>query len=244
VDFSSMRILRLQHRSIAWLALAGAVLGACGTGPTAVPRQALPAVPAPGLDSPRAEGPIQTAILAGGCFWGVEAVFEHVLGVVEVRSGYSGGTAASARYEAVLTGTTGHAEAVEIRFDPGLITYGQILHIFFATAHDPTQVDRQGPDVGPHYRSHIYFADEGQRRIARAYLDQLTAERIFRGPIATRLDPLDGFYPAEIEHQNYVLNNPSDPYVTEYDLPKLYLLQVLFPELFEPPAIGLPGRRP
>ena len=228
-----------------WLALAGVfVVGCDSTAPAEArpqpsppsglvpPPKSPPAlVPPPALDlSVPSDGALQTAILAAGCFWGVEAVFEHVKGVVDVVSGYSGGTAETAIYELVVFGLTSHAEVVQVRFDPTQISYGQILRVYFSVAHDPTQVDRQGPDVGREYRSNIFFGDEAQGNVARAYVAQLAGA--FSRPIATRIDPLEAFYPAEDNHQDFLVKNPSDPYIVKYDLPLLAELQRLFPDLY------------
>lgn len=165
--------------------------------------------------------PEQTAVLAGGCFWGVEAVFERLKGVRDVVSGYAGGSRATANYEVVGMGTSGHAESVRITYDPARITYGQLLKIFFAVAHDPTQLNRQGPDVGPQYRSAIFYANADQEATATAYIRQLDAAHVFQGRIVTTVAPLDGFYPAEPYHQNFLDRHPHDPYITFNDLPKL-----------------------
>lgn len=175
----------------------------------------------------------QKAVFAGGCFWGVEAVFEHIRGVIEVRSGYSGGTKNTATYEEVSTGTTGHAESVEIRFDPAKVSYEQLLNVFFVVAHDPTEVDRQGPDHGPQYRSAIFYMDEGQMRSANAFIAAIDASKALSRPVATRVVPFKAFYPAESYHQNYLRNNPDDPYIIANDLPKLSLLKEKFPELYK-----------
>ena len=204
------------------------MLGCDATGPD--PGLSEP-IPAP-ASSP--DGTVGTAVLAGGCFWGVEAVFESVKGVLDVVSGYSGGTAATARYELVLLGVTDHAEAVEVHFDPAQISYAQILHIFFSVAHDPTQLNRQHPDVGPHYRSNVFFVDEAQRLAAVTYIAELDADGVFPRPIVTRVDSREAFYPAEERHQDFVTKNPRDPYVVKYDLPKLANLKRLFPYLYEP----------
>jgi peptide-methionine (S)-S-oxide reductase len=174
------------------------------------------------------------AVLAGGCFWGVEAVFEAVKGVSQVVSGFAGGTAATAHYDLVVLGVTDHAEVVEVHFDPQQISYAQILHIFFSVAHDPTQLNRQHPDVGPQYRSNVFFLDDAQRQAAVTYIGELNAAGVFPRPIVTRVDSLDGFYPAEEHHQDFVIKNPHDRYVLTYDLPKLANLQRLFPHLYEP----------
>ena len=173
-----------------------------------------------------------TAVLAGGCFWGVEAVFEHVRGVVSVASGYSGGNAETADYEQVNTGTTGHAEAVRITYDPSQVSYGELLRVFFSVAHDPTQKDRQGPDVGPQYRSAIFFADAEQERVARAYVAQLEKAKFFKGPIVTELAPLRAFYRAEEYHQDFAARNPTHPYIVHHDLPKVERLKAGLPELY------------
>jgi len=175
----------------------------------------------------------QTAVLAGGCFWGVEAVFERLDGVKDVISGFSGGDRFSASYEAVSSGTTGHAEAVKIVYDPAKISYGTLLKIFFAVAHDPTQLDRQGPDEGPQYRSSIFYATPEQRTIAEAYIRQLNAARVYTRPIVTKIVSLDAFYPADSKHQNFVQRNPGYPYVLHNDLPKLARLEREFPQLLK-----------
>lgn len=174
----------------------------------------------------------QTAVFAGGCFWGVEAVFEHVKGVNDVRSGYSGGTKNTANYDDVSNGTTKHAEAVEIRFDPAKVTYEQLLYVFFAVAHDPTEVNRQGPDVGPQYRSAIFYTDEKQKKAARAFILAINTSKAFKKPVATELVPLTAFYEAEGYHQNYLKNNPTDPYIIQHDLPKLAALKEKFPDIY------------
>jgi len=175
----------------------------------------------------------QTAVFAGGCFWGVEAVFERVKGVSNVVSGFTGGDAKSARYEAVSFGGTGHAEAVKITYDPTQISYGQLLKVYFAVAHDPTQLNRQGPDSGTQYRSAVFFANSEQQQITKAYIDQLNQAKIFKGAIATQVTPLNGFYEAEEYHQNFIKRNPDYPYVVVNDLPKLEQLQAQFPTLYQ-----------
>ena len=176
----------------------------------------------------------QTAVLAGGCFWGVEAVFERLKGVTDVVSGFAGGSRATAHYEVVSRGMTGHAEAVRVTFDPAQISYGQLLRMFFAVAHDPTQLNRQGPDEGTQYRSSIFFADEEQRQVALAYIQQLDAAKVFKRPIVTTVVPLQGFYAAEAYHQDFVAHNPTYPYVVFNDLPKVEHLEKAFPELLKP----------
>jgi peptide-methionine (S)-S-oxide reductase len=173
----------------------------------------------------------QTIVLAGGCFWGVEGVFEKLQGVSQVVSGYAGGNAETANYRAVSNGTTGHAEVVQVTYDPQKISVGQLLKIFFVVAHDPTQIDRQGPDQGPQYRSEIFVSDPEQQRVAKAYIDQLNQSRIFAQSIATKLTPLTEFYPAEEYHQNFMAQNPNYPYILVHDRPKVDRLQQDFPEL-------------
>lgn len=175
----------------------------------------------------------RTIVLAGGCFWGVEAVFEQLKGVSNVVSGYSGGTAATARYETVGNGTTGHAEAVKITYDPQQISYGQLLKIYFLIAHDPTQVNRQEPDNGTQYRSAIFFTSPDQQQVAKAYIDRLNKARIFSSPIATQVVPLTEFYPAEDYHQNFIDRNPTQAYIVRFDLPKLAQLRQQFPSLIK-----------
>jgi len=192
-----------------------------------------PAVPAPVADAPRATTPgQQTAVVSGGCFWGVQAVFQHVKGVISATSGYSGGSAKTAEYEIVSTGETGHAESVEIAYDPSQITYGELLRVFFSVAHDPTQVNRQGPDEGTQYRSSIFYSNDEQKRIAEAYIAQLDKAGIFPRPIVTQVVPLQAFYPAEAYHQNYAALHPNQPYIVFNDAPKVEHLRQEFPDLY------------
>jgi len=196
----------------------------------AVPRQPVP--PAK-VDAPLAAAAgKETAVFAGGCFWGTQAVFERVKGVIETTAGYAGGSAKTATYDQVITETTGHAESVEVVYDPSRITYGQLLRIFFSVAHDPTELNRQGPDVGTSYRSAIFYANDEQKRIATAYVVQLDAAKVFPKRIVTEIAPLRGFYRAEDYHQDYALKNPSNPYIQICDLPKIRALKQQFPELF------------
>ena len=190
-------------------------------------------IPAPTADVPlTATAGKQTAVFAGGCFWGTQSVFQRVKGVIKTTAGYAGGSASTATYDQVTTETTGHAESVEVVFDPSKITYGQLLRIFFSVAHDPTQLNRQGPDVGPSYRSAIFYANEEQRRIATAYIAQLDAAKVFSKPIVTQLTPLKGFYRAEDYHQDYALHHPDNPYILVCDRPKISELKEQFPDLF------------
>jgi peptide-methionine (S)-S-oxide reductase len=186
----------------------------------------------PAVDNPKTAGPAQTAVLAAGCFWGVQGVFEHVRGVKKVWAGYAGGEKSTAQYETVSGGRTGHAESVKIVFDPALISYGQILQIAFSVVHDPTQLNRQGPDVGTQYRSAIFYVDDEQKRIALAYIAQLDQARAFARPIVTRVDALQGFYTAEDYHQDYLIHNPNQPYIAMYDVPKVANFKRTFPELY------------
>jgi peptide-methionine (S)-S-oxide reductase len=201
----------------------------------ALSAQAAPKAPIPPakVDDGLAVAPgQQTAVFAGGCFWGVQAVFERVKGVVKTTAGYAGGTATTATYQQVLTETTGHAESVEVVFDPSRITYGQLLRVFFSAAHDPTELNRQGPDVGASYRSAIFYSSEDQKRIASAYIQQLDSEKVFPGKIVTEVTPLKGFYRAEDYHQDFALKNPHNSYIQICDLPKIEALKQQFPELF------------
>jgi peptide-methionine (S)-S-oxide reductase len=174
----------------------------------------------------------QTAVLAGGCFWGVDAVFKHVKGVSRVVSGYSGGSAATADYETVSSGTTGHAESVKITYDPSQVSYSDLLRVFFSVATDPTELNRQGPDTGTQYRSVIFYASQDQKQTALAYIDQLNKAKVFSGAIVTQVVPLKAFYPAEEYHQNFLERHPDNPYIVFNDLPKLRELQKQFPDLY------------
>jgi peptide-methionine (S)-S-oxide reductase len=190
-------------------------------------------LPAPAVDIPAAsvKGP-QTAVFAGGCFWGVEAVFRHVKGVSKAVSGYAGGAAKTADYERVSTGSTGHAESVEVTYDPAQVSYGELLRIFFSVAHDPTQLNRQGPDYGTQYRSAIFFTTDEQKRVAQAYIDQLGQAKAYASPIVTQVVALPAFYPAEAYHQNYLALHPTQPYIVMHDLPKLAQLKQQFPDRY------------
>lgn len=191
-------------------------------------------IPDPALDAPLAKVKgEQTAVLAGGCFWGVEAVFEHVKGVTDVKSGYSGGAATAAQYGKVSTGQTGHAESVRIAYDPSQVSYGQLLKVFFSVAHDPTQLNRQGPDRGTQYRSAIFYSNEEQKRIAEAYIDQLNRAKVFERPIATEVAALQSFHEAEAYHQDYLAHHPDEPYIVINDLPKVENLRKELPGLYK-----------
>ena len=190
-------------------------------------------VPAAATDLPLAQGKAsQTLVVAGGCFWGVDAVFKHVKGVTSVTSGYAGGEKATADYETVSTGTTGHAEAVNIVYDPSQVTVGQLLRVFFSVAHNPTELNRQGPDHGTQYRSAVFFRDADQKRVADAYIAQLQAAKVYPAPIVTQVAPLVAFYPAEAYHQNYLQLHPMQPYIVINDKPKVEALKTIFPTMY------------
>jgi peptide-methionine (S)-S-oxide reductase len=220
-----MNWVRSVMRLLVLLPVVGAV--ACNTAHGQVPEFAEKS------ESPAATGE-RTAVLAGGCFWGVDAVFKHVRGVSNVVSGYAGGSATTAQYEVVSTGTTGHAEAVKITYNPAQIAYSQLLRVFFSVAHDPTELNRQGPDTGSQYRSAIFYADSEQKQTALAYIEQLNTAKVFPAPIVTQVVPLQGFYPAEEYHQDFLARHPNYPYIVFNDLPKLRELQKQFPAVYKP----------
>jgi peptide-methionine (S)-S-oxide reductase len=189
--------------------------------------------PSPAMDAPIAAASAeQTAVVAGGCFWGIQAVFQHVRGVIGATSGYAGGSAKTADYELVSTGETGHAESVKIIYDPSKITYGQLLRVFFSVAHDPTQLNQQGPDHGTQYRSSIFYGTDEQKRIAEAYIAQLEKAKVFQRPIVTQVVPLKAFYPAEAYHQDYAARHPNSSYIVYNDAPKVAHLREQFPDLY------------
>ena len=199
------------------------------------------AIPDPKVDAPLAtKKGEQVAVFAGGCFWGVEAVYDNVKGVSKAESGYAGGSADTAEYYTVSSGSTGHAESVRISYDPSQITYGQLLKVFFAVAHDPTELNRQGPDVGTQYRSAIFYADKSQQRIAEAYIAQLNGAHSFPSPIVTRVDQFKGFHPAEDYHQDFLTRYPTNPYIARFDVPKVENLKRSFPALYtEQPVLAM-----
>lgn len=219
-----------------------AALLLCASGAAAESAKPLPP---PTMDEsrPQPHG-AETAVLSGGCFWGMQGLFEHVKGVRHVISGYAGGAAGTAQYEEVSTGTTGHAESVKIEFDPTVVTYGQILRVFFSVAHDPTQHNRQGPDSGTQYRSDIFYASPMQERIARAYVAQLDRTHAFDEPIATRVDKFSGFYPAEAYHQDYLIHNPDSLYIVVNDLPKIANLKAIYPQYYNDQPARFAANRP
>jgi peptide-methionine (S)-S-oxide reductase len=186
-------------------------------------------IPVPAADLPASDG-TQTVVVAGGCFWGVQGVFQHTAGVVNAVSGYAGGSKSTADYNVVSTGTTGHAESVQIKYDPKKISYGKILQIFFSVAHDPTQLNRQGPDSGTQYRSAIFTTSDEQKKVTEAYIAQLDAAKVYRKPIVTKVGPLEGFYPAEAYHQDYLTLHPNQPYIAYNDIPKVDNLKKIFAE--------------
>lgn len=206
----------------------GRPLGSAVAAPVSVP------APTADLDTAPAGTPpgLQTAVLAGGCFWGVQGVFQHVAGVVSAVSGYAGGSAETATYQQIGSGRTGHAEAVKVVYDPKLVSYGQLLQIYFSVVHDPTQLNRQGPDVGPQYRSTVFPADAEQARVARGYIAQLDGAKTFGRPLATTVEPLKAFYPAEAYHQDFLSRNPRHPYIVVHDLPKVEQLKQVFPAAY------------
>ncbi len=215
------------------LCLALTAGGACG-------RELNKTIPLPKVDA-AASDDSQTIVLAGGCFWGIQGVFQHVKGVTRVLAGYAGGAKDTARYDLVVTETTGHAESVEITYDPKIVTLGKLLQIYFSVAHDPTELNRQGPDEGPSYRSAIFFADAEQQKVARAYVDQLNQAKIFAKPIATTLEPLKGFYMAEGYHQDYLIAHPTQPYIVYNDLPKIDALKKVYPAIYVEAPVRVPA---
>ncbi len=229
------RLPRVLVRCLLSLA-AGAILAGCNAGeanPAVATQSRLPEPPKMSL-RPGADAGNQTAVLAGGCFWGVEAVFEHVKGVIDVASGYAGGDAASASYPAVSSGITRHAESVRVVYDPAVVSYGELLRIFFDVAHDPTQLNRQGPDRGPQYRSAIFASDPEQARVARNYITALGEANAFPRPIVTEVNALEAFHPAEEYHQDYARRNPHEPYIVFHDAPKVKALAQRFPDRYRP----------
>jgi peptide-methionine (S)-S-oxide reductase len=199
-----------------------------------VPPSLAPAFPGPAA---RPAAPAEeTAVFAGGCFWGVEGVFEHIRGVKSATAGYAGGTATSPSYEEVSSGATGHAESVRVVFDPGQVSYRQLLAVFFAVAHDPTQLNRQGPDFGTQYRSVVFYGNSEQKQAAEAYVAELNAKKVFARPIVTQIVPLKAFYPAEEYHQHYMERHPHSPYIVFNDAPKVKQLERQFPDLYRRPA--------
>ncbi|MCK1680188.1 peptide-methionine (S)-S-oxide reductase MsrA [Bradyrhizobium sp. 147] len=231
---------RIPFRALSLFA-ATAALAFSFTAPSMAAEDAV-VIPAPAMDAAPASE-IQTAVVAGGCFWGVQGVFQHTAGVVNAVSGYAGGTKATADYQTVSSGRTGHAESVEIKYDPKKITYGKILQIYFSVVHDPTQLNRQGPDVGPQYRSAIFTTSDEQKKVAEAYIAQLNAARVFNKPIVTKVGALEAFYPAEAYHQDYLTLHPNQPYIAYNDIPKVENLKKLFADNYiEKPTLVNAGK--
>src|SRR5438477_4886620 len=216
--------------SLCAAALTALAITALGVAPLRAAEDAV-VIPAPAMEAQASDG-IQTAVLAGGCFWGVQGVFQHTAGVVNAVSGYSGGSKMTANYTMVSTGTTGHAESVEIKYDPKKISYGKILQIFFSVAHDPTQLNRQGPDTGTQYRSAIFTANDEQKKVAEAYIAQLNAAKVYKKPIVTKVGPLQAFYAAEDYHQDYLTLHPNQPYIAFNDIPKVENLKKIFADSY------------
>jgi len=221
----------MSPRPFSRLSLCAAAIGALAIAAFAIaPSRAAEEaviVPPPATDVQAADG-IQTAVIAGGCFWGVQGVYQHTAGVLNAVSGYSGGSKMTANYEMVGTGTTGHAESVEIKYDPKKISYGKILQIYFSVVHDPTQLNRQGPDTGTQYRSAIFTTNDEQKKVAEAYIAQLNAAKVYKKPIVTKVGSLQGFYPAEDYHQDYLTLHPNQPYIAYNDIPKVENLKKIF----------------
>jgi peptide-methionine (S)-S-oxide reductase len=234
-----------KSQAIFWNTLPVAILiGVAGVlwsaqGPAAA--SAIP-LPDPVVDQQLASDEPQVAVLAGGCFWGVQAVFQHTNGVQLALSGYSGGMKTNPSYEEVTTGRTGHAESVQIKYNPREISYGQILKIYFSVVHDPTQLNRQGPDIGTHYRSAIFYSNDEQKKIAEAYIAQLGQAGVFKSPIVTKVGPLVAFYPAEAYHQDYAIKHPTQPYIAIHDLPKVDNLKRLFPNMYRTNPVTVASR--
>ena len=226
---AGFRVARIRaSRRTAVLALLAASMQLTG----AVAAESAVRIPPPAADETTAASTVQTAVFAGGCFWGVQGVFQRVNGVVQAVSGYAGGKQETARYEMVGTGMTGHAEAVRITYDPKTVSYGTLLQIFFSVAHDPTQLNRQDPDVGPQYRSAVFYADPAQKQTTERYVAQLDAAKAFRSRIVTQVVPLTEFYAAEAYHQDYLTLNPQSPYIARFDLPKIANLKAVFPQQY------------
>lgn len=224
----------MKRLSLAILALAALPFAAAG-------EESARIIPAPMMDAPKT-GATESAVLAGGCFWGMQGLFEHLKGVREVVAGYSGGAADKAQYETVSTGTTGNAESVKITFDPSQVSYGTVLRVYFSVAHDPTELNYQGPDEGNQYRSDIFFTNAEQEKVARAYIGQLSKAHAFGSPIVTRVDKFTGFYPAENYHQDYLIHNPDSMYIVVNDLPKIANLKKLYPALYREEPVKLATR--
>ncbi len=230
---SQFNRLSLYAAAVGALAISSFTIGSSYAAEDAV------VIPAPAMDA-QPSGTSETAVVAGGCFWGVQGVFQHTAGVINAVSGYAGGPKSAANYSAVSTGATGHAESVEIKYDPRKISYGKILQIYFSVAHDPTQLNRQGPDSGTQYRSEIFTTSAEQKKIADAYIAQLNSAQVFKKPIVTKVSTLEGFYPAEAYHQDYLTLHPNQPYIAYNDIPKVENLKKIFAENYieKPTLVG------
>jgi len=229
---------QFSRRSLCAAAIGALAITAFAVAPSLASEDAV-VIPAPAMDAQPSDA-VQTVVLSGGCFWGVQGVFQHTAGVVSAVSGYAGGNKATAQYEIVSTGTTGHAESVQVKYDPKKISYGKLLQIFFSVAHNPTELNRQGPDSGTQYRSAIFTTSDEQKRVADAYIAQLNAAKVFGKPIVTKVGPLQGFYAAEGYHQDYLTLHPSQPYIAYNDIPKVENLKKLFAENYteKPTLVG------
>ena len=238
-----MAAFKASTKNLAALLLAAALLAWGLFAGSAQAEKAVRLAP-PQFDPPAAAGPLQTAVFAGGCFWGVQAVFQHTQGVVSAVSGYAGGDKQSASYEAIGSGRTGHAEAVQVTYDPARVSYGKLLQVYFSVVHDPTQLNRQGPDTGPQYRSALFYSNAEQQDTAIRYIAQLDAARSFPAPIVTQLTPLPAFYPAEAYHQDYATLHPESSYIARFDLPKIANLKSFLPEVWreQPVLVGDKGK--
>jgi peptide-methionine (S)-S-oxide reductase len=223
-----MRRSQLSRLSLCAAAIGALAIAAFSVAPSRAAEDAV-VIPPPTADVPSSEG-LQTAVVSGGCFWGVQGVFQHTAGIASAVSGYAGGNKSTASYEQVSTGTTGHAESVQIKYDPKKISYGKILQIFFSVVHDPTQLNRQGPDSGTQYRSAIFTTSDEQKKVADAYVAQLNAAKVYSKPIVTKVGPLQGFFPAEDYHQDYLTLHPNQPYIAYNDIPKVQNLKKMFAE--------------
>jgi peptide-methionine (S)-S-oxide reductase len=221
---------QFSRLSLCAAALSALAIAAFAIAPSRAAEDAV-IIPAPASDVKAADG-MQTAVLAGGCFWGVQGVYQHTAGIINAVSGYAGGTKATANYNLVSSGGTGHAEAVEIKYDPKKISYGKILQIFFSVVHDPTQLNRQGPDSGPQYRSAIFTTNDEQKKVAEAYIAELSAAKVYKKPIVTKIDPLEAFYAAEAYHQDYLTLHPNQPYIAFNDIPKVENLKKIFADSY------------
>jgi len=228
---ASFRLPRLAVTLASWGGALALALGALHVG-TSLAAEAAVKIPPPAVDDTAGASGMQTAVFAGGCFWGVQGVFQRVQGVSQAVSGYSGGKASTAKYEMVGSGLTGHAESVKITYDPKRVSYGTLLQIYFSVAHDPTQLNRQNPDVGPQYRSAVFYGDAAQKATTEKYIAQLDAAKVYRSKIVTQVVPLDAFYAAEDYHQDYLTLNPTQGYIAHFDLPKIDNLKTMFPQQY------------